>query len=276
MSPARTGAGLAAPRGVSQSSGTSKRKRDQDDRERARQRRALRAATRETSPDTYAGAGGPRDMGPSTTSTSGGGGATRTVPPLASGDVLRPGTAFGQSFDPLSGPTLRANPDALGRAYLSDAGISSSAPGGALASVDDISQFIPLLLDLSQGLGGGISATSDAALMDYTKQVMDEAMTPGGGLPNLAKNIFAAQPGSGLYSVMNDPTLDAAGQAQRLLQYLAAGVGIVDSGPVGHAMYNFARSQASDYIAQQARNLTSGQSFADFLRNTNLDEWLNG
>lgn len=271
---------MERPRGVS-----IKRERRQDRREdqrdRKRQRRAIQGGSREGGTPGSPSLTGLSTSSPSTTAGQGGGdfgsgGSNRqTVPQLQDSPDYRPGTDFGKSFSSLSWPMIRDNPTAMTRAYMMDMGLDPMAGGGATVLFDSLAQYIPLLHVLSQ-TQGGISTTGDAALLDYAKMFLDQMTTPGAGVPNLGANIFSAGPDSGLSKIINDPTLDAAGQANELLRYLGAAIGMMDSGPVGRAVGNASLLQAQNYIAQQARNPTSGQTFTDFLRNTDLDEWLNG
>lgn len=271
---------MERPSGVRQQLGSTRSKKREQKRERrqdARDRRRQMRAVANDDGQTNNSGGRPGGAAGGVPGQGGGGGSIRqTVPDLQNYPTLQPGTDFGQRFDALANPMLRANPAAIGRAWMMDAGLDPQAGGGATVLFDEIADAIPILHILSQ-TQGGLSSTSDAAMLDFAKMFLDQMTTPGGGVPNLAANIFSAGPDSGLSAIINDPTLDAAGQAANLLDFLRAGLGITDTGPVANAMYNMALSQSANYIAQQGRNVTSGQTFADYLRNnTGLDEWLLG
>lgn len=263
--------GLTSPRGASPDSakmlGTPKKKTKRPSSENPpRDTSGGGQAAGATSPPSTMGLTSPRKGsgdGPLPTSS---GRSSGSAPPLTASDTIRPSSGFGQQYVGASYPDLWSNPDVLAADWMGQNGITPQGGGGMWKVYQDLSQVMPQLFMLTQGMGNPDQA-SFASFLDYANQFMNQYSTPGAGTvsPNVVGNLFSAGGNSPLGAMLNNPDLDPSQQANLLLGLLGGGLATSMPGAAASGYTGQADALSKQWMAQQAKG-GKGGSFADYLQ----------
>lgn len=188
---------------------------------------------------------------------------------VSSGDPMT-GAGAGYGYTPQGLGMLYQNPVPLAQDVLGGAGIDNY--GMALALSDAMNPALYAYMMQTKGMGD----QSDAATIDFISNYMDQMVTPGGSMPNMADlmtNVLGAGDVNSSPLAMMLSGIPPEDQVKVLANFLAAaGYG---NNPLAQRAYgNAADYYGNEYLGGVMKGDPGASNYASYLQGGPLAKWM--